>query len=438
MDPLVILLFIILFILSWFFSGTEIALMSMPSHKVDSLIKQNKFGSKSLKYIKSNNDRLLITILIGNNLVNVYTAALATQIAIWLAVASGMEQSLAIWISTWVITFLLLLFWEIIPKSFATKNAELISLKVSYIYKILMMILYPIIIFIEGIIKIFTGKGTMNSVTNEEISSFIDLGKDSGTLESGQYERLKNTLDLDNTLVEEIMLPRVQVESLSSEVTLKQALDYYKTHTHSRIPVYTETIDKVIGIINIRILFKEIENHWENTKLSEITYPDFIKVPINQPIDNLLETFQKEHRHMAIVIDEYGWVAGIITLEDIIEEIVGEIRDESDKEKEDITDNGDGWYIVDSTILMEEVLDTFELEFKDIGVDEKEFWGETLSYVITHILERFPEQWEVIEYEVNFDHKDTNNKILSLKVLSIDDTRIGDVEVKLEDDTEQG
>ena len=434
MDPSVIFLFIFLFILSGFFSGTEIALMSMPSHKVDSLLKQNKFGSKSLKYIKSHNDKLLITILIGNNLVNVYTAALATQIAIWIAVASGIEQSLAIWVSTWVITFLLLLFWEIIPKSYATKNAKMISLKVAYTYKILMFILYPVILFIEGIIKVFTGKDTINNVTNEEISSFIDLGKDSGTLEHQQYERLKNTLDLDNTLVEEIMTPRVQVEFLPSETTLWEAFEYYKTHTHTRIPVYTDTIDKVIGIVNIRMLISEIDAKWEKITLWELDYPEFLKVPLNQPVDNLLETFQKEHRHMAVVIDEYGWVSGIITLEDIIEEIVWEIRDESDKEEEEIKTNGNGWYIIDSTILMEEILGRFELEFKDIWVDEKELWWETVSYIITHVLERFPEEWEIIEYEVNFDNKDTNNKILSLKVLTIDDTRIWDIEVKLEDD----
>ena len=436
MDPSVIFLFIILFILSGFFSGTEIALMGMPSHKVDSLLKQNKFGSKSLKYIKSHNDKLLITILIGNNLVNVYTAALATQIAIWIAVASGIEQSLAIWVSTWVITFLLLLFWEIIPKSYATKNAEKISLRVAYVYKTLMFILYPVILFIEGIIKIFTGKDTINNVTNEEISSFIDLWKDSGTLEDQQYERLKNTLDLDNTLVEEIMTPRVQVDLLSSDTTLWEAFEYYKAHTHTRIPVYTETIDKVIGIVNVRMLISEIDARWEKTTLWDIEYPDFLRVPINQPVDNLLETFQKEHSHMAVVIDEYGWVAGIITLEDIIEEIVWEIRDESDKEEEEIQTNGNGWYIIDSTILMEEILGRFELEFKDIWVDEKELWWETVSYVITHVLERFPEEWEIIEYEVNFDNKDTNNKILSLKVLTIEDTRIWDVEVKLEDDLE--
>ena len=434
MDPSVIFLFVILFILSGFFSGTEIALMSMPSHKVDSLLKQNKFGSKSLKYIKSHNDKLLITILIGNNLVNVYTAALATQIAIWIAVASGIEQSLAIWVSTWVITFLLLLFWEIIPKSYATKNAEKISLRVAYVYKTLMFILYPVILFIEGIIKIFTGKDTINNVTNEEISSFIDLWKDSGTLEDQQYERLKNTLDLDNTLVEEIMTPRVQVELLSSDTTLWEAFEYYKTHTHTRIPVYTETIDKVIGIVNVRMLIDSLDKLGDNKTLGDLVYPDFLKVPLNQPVDNLLETFQKEHRHLAVVIDEYGWVSGIITLEDIIEEIVWEIRDESDKEEEEIKTNGNGWYIIDSTILMEEILGRFELEFKDIWVDEKELWWETVSYVITHVLERFPEEWEIIEYEVNFDNKDTNNKILSLKVLTIQDTRIWDVEVKLEDD----
>jgi len=170
------------------------------------------------------------------------------------------------------------------------------------------------------------------------------------------------------------MTPRVQVELLSSDTTLWEAFEYYKTHTHTRIPVYTETIDKVIGIVNVRMLIDSLDKLGDNKTLGDLVYPDFLKVPLNQPVDNLLETFQKEHRHLAVVIDEYGWVSGIITLEDIIEEIVWEIRDESDKEEEEIKTNGNGWYIIDSTILMEEILGRFELEFKDIWVDEKELW----------------------------------------------------------------
>ena len=183
MDPLTIILFVFLFLLSSFFSWTEIALMWLPSHKVDSLVKQWKFWAKALKYIKDRNDKLLITILIWNNLVNVYTATLATQIAMWMARQSWMEESLAIWISTWAVTFLLLMFWEIAPKSFATKNAEKISLLVSKIYKFLMLILFPVVYSIEKLIKLFTWKDKVSNVTNEEIEAFIDMWKDSWTLE---------------------------------------------------------------------------------------------------------------------------------------------------------------------------------------------------------------------------------------------------------------
>ena len=408
--------------------------MSMPSHKIDSLLKQNKLGSKSLKYIKSHNDKLLITILVGNNLVNVYAAALATQISISIARSSWIEESLAIWVSTWIITFLILLFGEIIPKSFATKNAEKISLLVSYPYKIMMWILFPVIIIIEFIIKIFTGKHTINDVTNDEISSFIDLGKDSGTLEDDQYMRLKNTLDMEDTYVDEIMTPRVEVEALASDTSLWEAFAYYKAHNHSRIPVFEETIDKIIGIVSVRTLLREIESRWEKAMLSDIVFQELIKVPINQPIDNLLKTFQHTHNHMAIVIDEYGWVAGIVTMEDILEEIVGEIRDENDThEEEEIKANWKWGYIIDATVPMDDMLYAFKIECSNIGLDKREFDWETVSFLITHKLERFPEVGEEIDFPVIFETKDMDDKILRLKVLDMEESRIGDVDVRMFD-----
>ena len=408
--------------------------MSMPSHKIDSLLKQNKLGSKSLKYIKSHNDKLLITILVGNNLVNVYAAALATQISISIARSSWIEESLAIWVSTWIITFLILLFGEIIPKSFATKNAEKISLLVSYPYKIMMWILFPVIIIIEFIIKIFTGKHTINDVTNDEISSFIDLGKDSGTLEDDQYMRLKNTLDMEDTYVDEIMTPRVEVEALASDTSLWEAFEYYKAHNHSRIPVFEETIDKIIGIVSVRTLLREIESRWEKAMLSDIVFQELIKVPINQPIDNLLKTFQHTHNHMAIVIDEYGWVAGIVTMEDILEEIVGEIRDENDThEEEEIKANWKWGYIIDATVPMDDMLYAFKIECSNIGLDKREFDWETVSFLITHKLERFPEVGEEIDFPVIFETKDMDDKILRLKVLDMEESRIGDVDVRMFD-----
>lgn len=149
------------------------------------------------------------------------------------------------------------MFGEIVPKSFASKNAESISLFVSPIYKVLMFILFPLVFIIEKIIRFFTGKNVKTVITGEEIESFIDMGKDSGALEEEDHVRLKNTLEFTETLVEEVMVPRVRLEALSDQKTVEEALEFYMTHTHSRIPVFHETIDNIIGIVTIRDILRE-------------------------------------------------------------------------------------------------------------------------------------------------------------------------------------
>jgi len=425
MDPLLILLFVALFLLSAFFSGTELALMSMPQHKINSIIKQKKIWSKSLKQIKSNNDRLLITILIWNNLVNVYTAALATTIAISMWEASWLPQSTAIWIATWVVTFLLLLFWEIIPKSFATKNAVKISLIVAPIYKILMLILYPIIIFIEVIIKVFSWKSKVEQVTEEEIESFIDMWRKTWWLDDNEHKKIKSILEFDETLVEEIMTPRVKIEAISIDSTVKEAMDFYLTHTHSRIPVFTKTIDKINHFITARDLMPAFSSCKFDTKIKELELREVLKVPLNQSIEILLEIFQKSHKIIAIVIDEYGWVSWLITMEDIIEEVFWEIRDETDKESEEIVEISKDNIVVKSYSLIEEVLNKIKLKLSDIWLDKKEFWWETLSYVITHILGWFPKKDQIITFDIK-----NKNYTLSFKILEIENAKIGKVDIR--------
>lgn len=432
MDPLLILLFLVLFLLSAFFSGTELALMSLPVHKIDSLIKQNKFWAKSLKKIKSNNDRLLITILIWNNLVNVYTAALATTIAISLWESLWIPQATVIWIATWITTFLLLLFWEILPKSIATKNASAIALTVAPIYKILMIILFPVITFIEVIIRLFSTKWKVERMTDEELESFIDMWRDSGTLEKDEHEKIKNILELEDTYVDEIMTPRVKIEALSCDKTIREALEFYLSHTHSRIPVYKETIDKIDHFITWRELLLQVKDWNFDKKLSEIELQKVMKIPLNLPLPTLLQNFQKAHKIMAIVMDEYGWVAWLITLEDIVEEVFWEIRDETDKEVDEIKKTGKTSFMVEPDVLMEDVLDKFWLDLKHIWLDDKEFSWETVSYVITHELERFPEPGEVITFELVDEHweNEENHKKIDFVVTSINDHTIGKIEVK--------
>jgi len=430
MDPLLILLFIVLFMLSAFFSWTELALMSLPEHKIDSLLKNKKFGSKSLKKIKENNDRLLITILIWNNLVNVYTAALATTIAISMAESVSLPQAQAVWIATWIVTFLLLLFWEIIPKSIATKNAASVSLTVAPIYKTLMFILYPVISFMEILIKVFSWKNKVEQMTDEEIWSFIDMWKQSWSLDDKEHEQIKSILEFDDTTVEEIMTPRVKIDSISSDITIREAMDFYLTHTHSRIPVYTDTIDKIDYFITSRDLIKEFSLWNPDKKISELNLKSVLKVPLNQSIAKLMETFQKSHKIMAIIIDEYGWVSGLITMEDIIEQVFWEIRDETDKESEEFIELWKNSMNVESDVLIEDILGKFNLNLENIWLDEREFDWETLSFVITHVLEWFPSKDEVLTFDI-IEDEEKPKKILSLKILEIENAKIGRVDVRI-------
>jgi len=428
MSPLLIFAFIILLLLSAFFSWTEIALMTLEDHKIESLIKQKRLWSKSLKKIKKNNDRLLITILIWNNLANIYTASLATSIAISLATSGWLSNAFAIGIATWIVTFTILVFWEIVPKSFATKNSTLIAVSVAPIYEFLIFIFYPLIIFMETIVKIFSWKNKVKKITDEEIESFIDMWVSSGGLNQWEYEKIKNILDFEDTTAEETMVPRVKIKALSSKTTVEEAIEYYLSHTYSRIPVYKKTIDNIENYLTIRDIIKEDKKK----KLSELNLPEVLKAPLNKPISKLLNTFQKSNKHIAILIDEYGWVEWLVTLEDILEEIFWEIRDETDNETDEISKIWENIFICESYVLFEDVLEKFNLELENIWLDEKEFWWATLSYIITHKLGRFPTNWEIISFNIlNMEEKNTTGKIF-LKILDIENSKIWKVEVKLE------
>ena len=371
----------ILFLLSAFFSASEIALMSLPNHKIDSLLKQKKFWANELKYIKDRSDRLLIVILIWNNLVNVSIAALATQLAIGFAQNFQMEQSMLIWISTWIITFLLLMFGEIAPKSYATKNAEKIALYISKIYKFLLILFTPFLFVFEFIIKLITGKKYVAKITDEEIESFIDLWQKAGILEDAQHKKIKSLIWFPDITVEELFIPRVHIDAISIDTKVDKAIDYVLSQTHSRIPVYINTVDNMEYFVDLRFLLAEKKKWNWDKKLSEIEkLAKVIKVPINYPIDNLLEIFRNSRKHLAIVMDEYWWVAGLVTLEDIMEEVFGDIKDEYDIEKDEVKKLSENIYEVDPNIIFEDLLENLWLTFESLKLDEKMYYATQVFY----------------------------------------------------------
>lgn len=436
MDPLLYLLFVVLFFLSAFFSGSELALMWLPNHKIQTMVKNGQFWARILRDIKSNNDRLLITILIGNNLVNTSTSVLAGQIAASLA-WTGDAKATVLWIATAIITLLLLIFWEIIPKSIATKNAEKLALIVAIPLKFLMIVWYPIIIILEVFIKIFTWKWASNLVTEEDIETYIDLWKDSWAINENKFNILRKALYFSDTLVEEIMVPRVRVDAISDDKTIEEAYNFYMEHTHSRIPVYKDRIDNIVWILTIRDILREIKKWNGQKKLANFHFKKFIKSPINQPIEVLFETFKKYRQHMAIIIDEYGWVAWITTIEDVIEEIFWEIHDETDYETDEIIEKEQWVFVIDSSILMDNIVDEFDLDLSNIWLDEKEFWTETVSYMITHQLERFPVQWEQVSFCVYDEDGQKIDKKLYFTVLDIEQETLWKIQVELKDFVEE-
>lgn len=434
MDPVSILLFIILLLWSAFFSGSEIALMSLPNHKIDSFVKQKKKWAKALYKIRKNKDKLLISILIWNNLINVTTASLATKISIDIAAKSGFEQSLAIWISTWIITLLLLMFGEIFPKTFATKHAEKIGLSIAHIFFVWEKMLKPVVFLIEKFMRFLQGskKNIIETITDEELESFIEQWKKAGIFEKGEYEKIKNMLSFYEITAEEIMTPRVEIDALDCEITVNEAIEKIMHFSHSRILIYKWSIDEISWVVRLRQLLVEQARWNGKMKLKELNLNKVKKAPITQPIHNILDTFKKSRQHIAVIMDEYGGVAWIISLEDIVEEVFGDIKDETDNEVEEITQDNNWSFIFHSHVRIEDVLEKFELDFENLNIKKNEFEWETLGYFIIWELKRFPRKGEKLAFEIKKEGKETKNeekKQLILQVLSLDKHSISQVKV---------
>lgn len=433
MDPASIIFFIILFLLSAFFSGSEIALMSLPEHKINSFVKQRKKWAKALKKIRENSDKLLISILIWNNLVNVLVASLATKISIDIASSSWMEQTLAIGISTWIITLLLLIFGEIFPKTIATKNAEKISLYVANFFLSLWKLLSPIVFLVERLMRTLQKwkRNLVETITDEEVEAFIEQGKKAGIFEKGEYEKIKNMLNFYEITAEEIMTPRVEVDALDYEITVDEAIDKMMNFSHSRILVYKENIDNIKWVVRLKqLLIAQKKWNW-NTKIKDLNLNKVMKAPLTQPIHKILDAFKRSRQHISIIIDEYGGVAGIISLEDIVEEVFGDIKDETDNEIEEIRKDTNWWFIFHSHVRIEEVLEKFDLDFENLDINEEEFEWETLWYFIIGQLQRFPKKGEMLNFEIK--EEDANiQKRLILNVLSLDKNSISQVKARIE------
>ncbi|MGB9177464.1 MAG: hemolysin family protein [Methanoregula sp.] len=351
-----IFLFIICVILSAFFSSSEVALISMTRAKVRTLDNENRVGSHALLALKESPEHLLTTILIGNTVVNIAAASLATAIAIQLF------GDIGVGIATFFVTIILLVFGEIGPKIYASRASDSFALSVAPVILFLSKIFTPIIWLVEWVSPTFgIGKDTAEpAVTEDEIKEWIDVGKEDGTIEQDEQDMLYSVLEFGDTTAREIMTPRVNVIVMDEAISFEEAIRIFNETGFSRIPVYHDQIDNITGILNVKDVFSAMVSHRKDSTIREIMY-DPMFVPESKKIDDLLKELRIHRVQMAIVIDEYSSFVGIVTVEDILEELVGDILDEFDKEEPGIQELAPGVHVVDAQTWVEEINETMDL-----------------------------------------------------------------------------
>lgn len=444
MDPISLVTFVILILLSMFFSGSETALTSIPQHKVDTFLKQHKKWAKYLKYCKKEADKVLMAILIWNNIVNVASASLATTISIGIAQWINFNQWLVIWIATAIVTILILIFWEIVPKTYAQQHSESIWLKIAPFYFYLSKILSPIIWCLSLLTRKVSKKSESEpEISQEEVEAFMERAMESDAVEEDTYENIKKMLYFSEITVWEAMTPRVRICAVHDNLTINQAIEKFLTFHYTRIPVYHKWIDDADRVVTLKELLNLSKKYWWDTKLKDLILYPIHKIPAPTPIDVAMEKFKTSHKHIALVMDEYGWVDWIISLEDIIEEIFGNIQDENDVEITPIRKVGKSSWTVSPFVRIDEFLEDCKLTFEELWLEEEEFDWETFSYLITSLLEWFPSEWEEIEIplknindeEIWFLKKDEEKQLperkVIIKVKKVEDNTIWDLKISI-------
>ena len=385
MDPSDAIQFIILFILlllSAFFSSAETALTTVSKIKMRSLAEDgNKRAATVLDITENHSPKMLSAILIGNNIVNLYAASLTTTLAYRLG---GAMVSIA----TGILTVAILIFGEITPKNAATINSSKLSLTYIPIIKIFMTVMTPVIFIVNilsrGVLFLLRidPNAKNNTMTEDELRTIVDVSHEDGVIESDEREMINNVFDLGDARAKDVMVPRVHVTFADVNSTYHELLDIFKEDKYTRLPVYEDTTDNVIGTINMKdlLLFDNREHFHVRDILREAYFTYEYK-----SISELLVEMRDASFNIAIVLDEYGETAGLITLEDILEEIVGEIHDEYDENEENFVQKvNDLEYIVEGSLSLDDLNDRLDLELESEDYD-------SLGGFLIQRLDRLPE-----------------------------------------------
>lgn len=418
-DASQIIILLILLLLSAFFSSAETCLTTVNKVRMQSMAEDHvKNASTVLKLIEKPT-QLLSGILIGNNIVNLTASSLTTSYAIHIAQRNGLPISASVFtgVATGVLTVLILIFGEIVPKSLATVNAEKLALLYAKPVYALTQILRPVSFLMNqisfGLLKLLRVDVSPRPViTENELLTMVNVSHEEGVIESEEREMITNVVDFGDSLAKDVMVPKMDVEFANIDFTYQELMECYGKKKFTRMPVYKESRDNILGIINLKDIFFYEGSH-EDFKISEVMREPYFTYEYKK-ISELFFEMKKESIPMAIVLDEYGATAGLLTIEDLIEEIVGEIRDEYDGYEEDeITRLDDENYILLGVAKLDDINE-------QLGIDiESEDYDSIAGHII-NLLDHFPKTGERV-----------SDKYAEYLVLSAEKNRIDKVKLHL-------
>lgn len=418
-----IIVLVLLIVLSAFFSSAETALTAVNKIRIHSLAEEGNKTAALVDKILDKRSKMLSAILIGNNIVNITASSLATVLAIKISLTAGanMSESLAVGLMTAIVTVVIIIMGEIIPKNWAMTYSEKISFAYAGVIYTLMIILTPLVLITDaitkGIQKLLKVDGEHHeTITETEIKTYVEAGHEDGVLESEEREMILNVFEFSDAEAKDIMIPRVNMVTVKVSDTFEEIKETFKEHMYTRLPVYEEDEegehDDFLGVINIKDLafLEDTENFTVRDHLHECIFPHEHKKAAD-----LLEEMRESTTTVALVQNEYGDCVGMITLEDLLEEIVGDIRDEYDKDEEElITKIYDRVYLVEASMSTDDVNDALGTQIHSDDYD-------SLGGIIIEKLDRFPENGESVVLDNG----------IKLTVRGIDQNRIEKVEVVL-------
>lgn len=407
-----IVILIICLVLSALFSASETALMSLSKIRVKQMIENREKGANRINKLLSDPSRLLSAILIGNNVVNIGASSLMTSLAIDAFGNTGVG------VATGIMTLLILVFGEITPKSLAAKNSEKISVRLSgfieFVTNLLTPISFVLNIITDFLVKLLGGEVDKKKpfITQEELKTIVNVSYKEGVLEGEEKDMIYNVFDFSDSQVNDVMVPRTEIVAIDVDLPYEEIIKIINKEQYSRIPVYKNTIDNIIGILYVKdLLFLDVNKESTFDLRKYIRQPYF--TPEYKSIKELFKEMRTNRNHMVVIIDEYGGTEGIVTIEDVVEEIVGDIEDEYDKKIKEIEVIKEDEYLVNGNVR----IDTIN-ELIGTHIESKDF--DTIAGFVIGIIDRLPEAGEEIEYEnIRFIIENIDrNRIKKIRILT--------------------